>query len=118
MADSASAISELMINAANGKLNLQQTKDKMRELEAQYGKDVFLDIDYDKAKPKSEWNEEYLQDLMFTAMAGFYSRQFILHLAEVSEYVHSTGRGKKTPMAVLKEKCSFRLSLRRWLWLY
>lgn len=96
MLESTEIIVQLMREIINGKMNLQQTKDKMLQLETKYGQDFFLDYDYDEAKPKP-WDEEYLQELEIKSTAGMSSKQFILHLAEVSEYVHSKKSNKCCP---------------------
>lgn len=80
--------SQLIRDIINGKLNLEEVQRKIAELEAEYGKDFF--VDYDIEKKEKPWDEKYLHDLEIKSMAGMSSKQFILHLAEVSEFVHSS----------------------------
>ncbi len=101
MLERAEIIVQLKRDIINGKMNLQQTKDKISELEAQYGQDFFFDFEYDEAKPKP-WGEEYLHELEIQSMAGMSSKQFIMHLAEVSEDIYSRKSGKSA--AKSKEK--------------
>lgn len=92
-------IGKLKRDIIDGKLNLQQAKDKINELEAQYGQDFFFDSAQVEEKPMP-WDAEYLSELEDKSMAGMSSKQFILHLAEVSEYVHS----QKSRRKALSEK--------------
>lgn len=86
---------KLIRDIINGKMNLTKTEKKIAELEAEYGKDFFED--YDIEKKEKPWDEKYLRELEIKSMAGMNSKQFILHLAEVSEYVHSNkSRKRKT----------------------
>lgn len=41
-----------------------------------------------KTSPKSEWSEDYLELLVNKAVTGTFSKQYLLHLAEVAEYVN------------------------------
>ena len=45
--------------------------------------------------PKSEWNEEYLELLSYETVGGTFSRQYLLHLAEVADYVQVNSATKK-----------------------
>lgn len=99
MLESTEIIEQLMSDIINGKMNLQQTKDEIRRLEVKYGHDFFISYDYDEAKPKP-WDDEYLKELEIKSIAGMSSKQFILHLAEVSEDIHAK-RAKKKRISVL-----------------
>ena len=104
MLESTEIIVQLKRDIIKGKMNLQNTKDRISELEAQYGQDFFIDCDYDEAKPKP-WDEEYLRKLEIKSMTGMSSKQFILHLAEVSEEVHSKKSNKKSSNSTFLKKC-------------
>lgn len=94
MTDSEIKVS-LIRDIINGKLSLNETKARIEEYTAKYGKDFFPDYDW-PAKDRSEWNKAYLDELELSSIsAGLSSPQFILHLAEVSEYVYAQEKQKK-----------------------
>lgn len=72
---------------ANGKLSLKDVQQRIQEYEQKYGIDFF--DDYDIEKKEKPWNKEYLKELEAKILSGIRSKQFILHLAEVSEYVYT-----------------------------
>lgn len=75
-----------------GKYSLAAAKSKMQEFEAKYGRDFFGD--YEVEKKNTAWDSDYLNDLKIKCMAGMTSKQFVLHVAEVSEYVNSQKKEK------------------------
>lgn len=92
MSENTNITVQMIRDIINGKMNTEQTNRKIRELESQYGTDFFLDYEIDKKdKP---WDEAYLYELELKSMTGMSSKPFILHLAEVSEYVHAQKSGK------------------------
>lgn len=78
---------EFIMDIINGKYNLNETKKMIKEYESKYGSDFFAD--YDIEKKAQPWDSAYLNELKIKSMTGMISKQFILHLAEVSEYVHA-----------------------------
>lgn len=70
----------------DGEITYDEVKKSLDDLEQQYGKDVFPGFIL-KKKPKP-WSRKYLNELNEKRMAGATSKEFILHLAEVSDYVH------------------------------
>ena len=78
---------EFMIDIIDGKYTLNEAKHKIRAYEEKYGTDFFAD--YEIEKKDKPWNMEYLKELKLKGMTGSNSKQFFLHLAEVSEYVHA-----------------------------
>ena len=78
---------EFMIDIIEGKYTLNEAKQKIRAYEEQYGTDFFAD--YEIEKKDKPWDMEYLKKLKLKGMTGMASKQFFLHLAEVSEYVHA-----------------------------
>lgn len=78
---------EFMVDIIDGKYTLNEAKQKIRAYEEQYGTDFFAD--YEVEKKDKPWDMEYLKKLKLKGMTGMASKQFFLHLAEVSEYVHA-----------------------------
>ena len=78
----------------DGELTLSEVKSQISDYEQQYGADFFAD--YDVNKKEQPWDEKYLKELELKSISGLQSKQFILHLAEVSEYVHSKNKKTKT----------------------
>lgn len=77
---------DLIKDIINGKYTLDQVKKKIQELEAKYGEEFF--DNYDVPKEEKPWNRETLKKLETASLVGTCSKPFILHLAEVSEFVH------------------------------
>ena len=74
-------------NVAHRKMSYKQTLNKINELERKYpNEDIFTRFSIDK-KDKSEWDEEYFDKLNNLCMSGAGSKEFILHMAEVSDYL-------------------------------
>ncbi|HRU95834.1 MAG TPA: hypothetical protein P5092_00130 [Ruminococcus sp.] len=78
---------EFMMDIIDGKYTLNEAKQKIRTFEEQYGADFF--VSYDIEKKDKPWDMAYLKELKLKGMTGSNSKQFFLHLAEVSEYVHA-----------------------------
>lgn len=78
---------ELIKGIIDGKYSLEQVKKTIQELEAEFGEEFFDDDDF--PKEEKPWNRETLKKLETASLVGTCSKPFILHLAEVSEYVHN-----------------------------
>lgn len=78
---------KFMMDIIDGKYTLKEAKKKICEFEEKYGSDFF--VSYDIEKKDKPWDMEYLKELKLKGMTGMSSKQFFLHLAEVSEYVHA-----------------------------
>lgn len=50
----------------------------------------FIGDKLEDKKPQSEWNKDYLENLVYTAFAGPFNADYLLHLYEVSQYVRNT----------------------------
>lgn len=81
---------ELIRDIIDGKYTLDQVEKIIQELEAEYGEEFFEK--YDVPKEEKPWNRETLKKLETDSLVGTCSKPFILHLAEVSEYVHNKER--------------------------
>jgi len=86
-------IATFMMDIINGKYTLNDVKKKIQDYESQYGLDFFAD--YYVEKKDTSWDRAYLKELEIKCMTGMASKQFILHLAEVSEYVHTHEQSEK-----------------------
>ena len=90
---------EFITDITNGKYNLIEAKKKMQECEEKYGSDFF--VEYEVEKKGIPWVRNYLEELRLKSMTGMSSKQFILHLAEVSEYVHKNEKQKKIKKIII-----------------
>ena len=77
----------------DGKLSFNDVQKRIQEYETKYGNDFF--DDYDIPKKNKPWDREYLKELELKSLSGLRSKQFILYLAEVSEYVYSNEKAYK-----------------------
>lgn len=85
-------ISGFITEIIKGKYTLNEVKQKIQTYENQYGADFFAN--YDVEKKDMPWDSDYLHELEIKSITGMGSKQFILHLAEVSEYVHAQEKSK------------------------
>ena len=53
----------------------------------------FIGNVFDDKKPRSEWNKDYLENLVYTAFAGPFNADYLLHLYEVSQFVRNGKNG-------------------------
>lgn len=83
----------LLFDIINNHLSVDDVKMRIREIEAEYGTDYFLDYDIEKAeierKPKQDWNEEYYEQIKTPGILGVTSKQYFLYFAEVNEYIYN-----------------------------
>lgn len=80
------AISKVIENIMENKFDKKRTVMELSKLEQKYGKDVFVPYLF-KKKDQSDWTSKYLEELKMKIMAGAYSKDFIIHLAEVNDYL-------------------------------
>ena len=62
-----------------------EVKSRINELKKKYGEDAFTSINFEK-KPQP-WDESYLWELREKNVTGACSEEFLLHMAEVSDYL-------------------------------
>ena len=79
------AISKVIENILNNKFDKKKTVMELSRIEQEYGKDVF--VPYSFVKQEEPWTPKYLEELKMKIMAGAYSKDFIIHLAEVNDYL-------------------------------
>lgn len=83
----------LLFDIIDNHLSVDDVKRRIREIEAEYGDDYFLDYDIEKAeierKPKQDWDEEYYEQIKTPGILGVSSKQYFLYFAEVNEYIYN-----------------------------
>jgi hypothetical protein len=86
--------SSFIDDIVKGKYSLADVKQMINLFEKEHGSDFFVKYEVDKKdKP---WDMAYLKELELKSVGGLCSKQFILHLAEVSEYVHKNQKKKSS----------------------
>lgn len=83
----------LIMDIINGKYSANEVDSIIKRYESQ---DTMFFANYEIKKKDKPWDFEYLNELKTAAMTGLASKQFIIHLAEVSEYVHEQERIRKS----------------------
>ena len=66
-------------------LNTKTTKNRLMEIEEKYGKNIFDSYSFEKKE--EPWTPKYLEELKMKIMAGIISKELIIHLAEVNDYL-------------------------------
>lgn len=95
MMDAVEARIELMDKILSGEYGLEETKKQINALEKKFGYDFLLDAECER-KSQKFWNKKYLEKLENDCISGMvYSKPLMLHLAEVSEYIHDKEKNKK-----------------------
>ena len=61
-----------------------------------------LDNSTIKISPKTEWNDDYLDLLSYEVVGGTFSKQYLFHLAEVTEYVRANSKSHSTQSGNMK----------------
>ena len=90
MNESARKMSELARQIFDGKIEYDEAIEQIKQIEAEYGKDVFPPVPF--SKKDKPWDADYLRDLESQNMAGACSKEFFYHIAEVRRELDS---GKK-----------------------
>ena len=68
---------------------------QLRSLISELETNGILDDTIIKTSPKSEWNDTYLELLSYEVVGGTFSKQYLLHLAEVADYTRTSSTTKK-----------------------
>ena len=85
MAEFYDEINILINGIVSGQINTKEAEQYIDRLKNQYGADAFPSFDFQK---RSEpWDKVYFRELQKKSVTGACSEEFILHMAEVSEYV-------------------------------
>ena len=66
-------------------LNTKATKNRLMKIEEKYGKNIFDSYSFEKKE--KPWDKEYLEELKLKIMSGIISKELIIHLAEVNDYL-------------------------------
>lgn len=85
MSDFFDEINMLVGDIINHNADSVQVKARIDGLKKQYGEDSFSSINFEK-KPLP-WDEAYLRELREKNVTGACSEEFLLHMAEVSDYL-------------------------------
>jgi len=76
--------------------------DNLKSLISELDRNGILDNTVIKVIPKNEWNDEYLELLSYETIGGTFSKQYLLYLAEVAEYVNGNARNNKSKPGGIK----------------
>lgn len=90
MADFYDEVNLLVNDIATGKTNVKEVRVSIDRIKIQFGSDAFPSFSFNK-QPKP-WNFEYLHELQRKNVTGACSEEFIIHMAEVSDYVFGKRR--------------------------
>lgn len=79
-------VNQLINNISTGRMDVEEVKLQIEDLKRDYGANAFPSFDFvEKPKP---WNMAYLHELQKKNVTGAGSEEFIVHMAEVSNYVY------------------------------
>jgi hypothetical protein len=92
MNDFMDEINRLVRDIVDHNVDLEQTHTRIDGLKRKYGTDSFSSINFEK-KPLP-WDESYLRELKEKNITGACSEDFLLHMAEVSDYLLAKKRRK------------------------
>ncbi|WP_295093544.1 hypothetical protein [Ruminococcus sp.] len=99
---------ELMIEIINNNLSVDAVKEKIRQLETEYGENYILDYDLEKSgieiKPQNEWDEEYYEKVKTKGILGIASKQYFLYFAELNQYIQAQRQNKLTEQKKKRQK--------------
>ena len=85
MSKQSDALYELKRKIIETNCSVAEIQKDISRLEREFGADIFLPLDFNKkSKP---WNSAYFKELSDLSIAGASSKEFILHMAEVKEYL-------------------------------
>lgn len=93
MMDFFDEINNLVGDIVNHNINVTQTQIRIDELKKKYGDNSFLSIYFEK-KPLP-WDEVYMRKLKEKNITGACSEEFLLHMAEVSDYIYQKKNKRK-----------------------
>ena len=83
-------INLLVNDILDGSVSRDDVASRIKSLKELYGDDIFPDINFQK-EPKP-WNSAYFSKLKKMNITGACSEEFILHMAEVGEYIRMRKR--------------------------
>lgn len=98
MSDFFDEVNRLVGDIVNHRVDSVQVQVRMDGLKKVYGEDVFPSIYFDK-KPLP-WDRAYLRKLKEENATGACSEEFLLHMAEVSDYL-SAKKNRTTAIAIV-----------------
>ncbi len=85
--NAAEARSNLVMDIVNGHIKKEQAEKRIIELEKTYGSEAFTYYGFEKKE--KPWSLNYYDELRKSALAGAGSKEFILYLSEVKDYIEN-----------------------------
>lgn len=85
-------LNRLINDILEQKISQKEVYQKIRGLKESYGEDVFPEFAF--VPEEKPWNKDYMAKLKKMSITGACSEQFILHIAEVSEYLYKRRKVK------------------------
>ena len=98
MSDFFDEINKLVGDIVNHNVDSDQVQARMDGLKKEYGENSFTSINF-KKKPLP-WDKAYLRELKEKNVTGACSEEFLLHMAEVSDYI-SAKKSRRSIMAIV-----------------
>lgn len=98
MSDFFDEVNRLVGDIINHNVDSVQTQARIDEMKQEYGEDSFPSINFEKKS--LPWDESYLRELKEKNVTGACSEEFLLHMAEVSDYITAKKR-RTTIMAMV-----------------
>jgi hypothetical protein len=92
MNDFLDEINILVRDIVDHNIDLGQTQTCIEALKSKYGEDSFSSINFEKKS--LPWDKTYLRELKEKNITGACSEDFLLHMAEVSDYLWAKKRRK------------------------
>lgn len=85
---------KLVSKILKGEIRQEKVMEELDRISKQYGNECFNAYAIQK-KPKP-WNKDYLDELELLGTSGASSKDYYLHLAEVSDYLRDLEKSKKS----------------------
>lgn len=89
----------LVMKILKGEVHKTDVERELDRIEKQYGKECFNG--YVVKKRPMPWGNDYLSELEILSASGAASKEFFIHMAEVSDYLHERGKNKKNNKVII-----------------
>ena len=89
---------KIALDASDGSLS---SSDIIELCSDQRIKNAFIGAHYSKRTSKDTWSQSYLDQIVCAAVAESFNQDYLLYLAEVSEYIRSNKKSIIKPILVL-----------------
>lgn len=97
MADFYNDVNLLVNKIMDGRVDKKRAGIIIDDIKRKYGDDAFPAFEFEKKQ--KPWDRDYLQQLETKNVTGACSEEFILHMAEVSDYI--AAKKKKTIVGIV-----------------